>query len=147
MPLVEQELLTLPENLSSSLVFSEVRVTRSLVLCVWFVDRCLFFSPFSFGHCVVCPLVLFLLAIVLSVLLRFTDSNYPFGVFKHFFQNIIHVNLTILTGVWNFLASFNSCLSLSIWFSRLACCILSIDNCSASVWDLLSCSFKCFIIT
>jgi hypothetical protein len=24
---------------------------------------------------------------------------------------------------------------------------LSIDNCSASVWDLLSCSFKCFIIT
>jgi len=28
--------------------------------------------------------VLFLLAIVLSVLLRFTDSNYPFGTFKLF---------------------------------------------------------------
>ena len=39
-------------------------VTRSLVLCVCFVDRCLSF-------------VLFLLAIVLSVL-QYTDSDYPF---------------------------------------------------------------------
>jgi hypothetical protein len=39
---------------------------RSLVLCVCFVD----------------PLFLFLLAIVLSVLLRFMDSDYPFGIFK-----------------------------------------------------------------
>ena len=53
-PLVEQELLSLPEHLSSSSVFSRVRVTRSLVLCVCVVDRCLFFCPFSFGHCVVC---------------------------------------------------------------------------------------------
>ena len=36
-------------------VFSGVRVTRSLILCVCFVDRCLSFCPFSFGHCVVCP--------------------------------------------------------------------------------------------
>ena len=35
-------------------VFSGVRVTRSLVLCVCFVDRCLSFCTFSFGHCVVC---------------------------------------------------------------------------------------------
>ena len=47
-------LLTLPEHLSSPLGFSGVRVTRSLVLCVCFVDRCLFFYTFSFGHCVVC---------------------------------------------------------------------------------------------
>jgi hypothetical protein len=32
--LVEQELLTLPEHLSSPPVFSGVRVTRSLILCV-----------------------------------------------------------------------------------------------------------------
>jgi len=31
---------------------------------------------------VVCPFVLFLLAIVLSVLLRFTNSDYPSGIFK-----------------------------------------------------------------
>jgi hypothetical protein len=35
-------------------VFNEVRVTRSLFLCVCFVDHCLSFCPFSFGHCVVC---------------------------------------------------------------------------------------------
>ena len=35
-PLVEQELLTLPEHLSSPPIFSGVRVTRSLVLCVMF---------------------------------------------------------------------------------------------------------------
>ena len=54
--LVEQ-LLTLPEHLSSPPVVSGVRVTRSLALClcVYFVDRCLFFCPFSFGQCVVCP--------------------------------------------------------------------------------------------
>jgi len=35
---------------------------------------------------VVCLFVLFLLAIVSSVLLRFTDSDYPFGIFKLFFR-------------------------------------------------------------
>jgi hypothetical protein len=45
--LVEQELPTLPELLSSPRVFSGVRVTRTLVLCVCFVDRCLAFCPFS----------------------------------------------------------------------------------------------------
>jgi hypothetical protein len=34
--------------------FSGVRVTRSLILCVCFVDSCLSFCTFSFGHCVVC---------------------------------------------------------------------------------------------
>ena len=38
-------------------VFSGVCVTRSLVLCVCFVDRCLSFCTFSFGHCVVCPTI------------------------------------------------------------------------------------------
>jgi hypothetical protein len=37
-----------------------------------------------FFFIVVCPSVLFLLAIVLSVLLRYTDSDYPFGIFKLF---------------------------------------------------------------
>jgi len=35
-------------------VFSGVRVTRSLALYVCFVDRCLSFCIFTFGHCVVC---------------------------------------------------------------------------------------------
>ena len=59
-PLVEQEQLTFPEHPSSVPVFSGVCVTRSLVLCVCFVNHCLSFF-----------------AIVLSIL-RFMDSYYPF---------------------------------------------------------------------
>ena len=61
----------LSEHLSSPPVLSGVRVTPSLVLYVCFVDRCLCF-------------VLFLLVIVLSVLLRHTDFDYPFSIFKLF---------------------------------------------------------------
>ena len=74
MAIVEQKLPTLPEHMSSSPFLGGVHVTRSLVLCACIVDRCLSF----------CPFVLFLLAIVISVLLRFTDSDYPFGIFKLF---------------------------------------------------------------
>jgi hypothetical protein len=52
-PLVEQKRLTLLEHLSSSPVFSGVRVTLSIVLYVCFIDRCLSFCTFSFGHCAV----------------------------------------------------------------------------------------------
>jgi len=44
----------LKEHLSSPPVFSGVRVTRSLALCLCFVDRCLSFCLFYFDHCVVC---------------------------------------------------------------------------------------------
>jgi hypothetical protein len=37
---VEQELFTLPEHPSPPPIFSGVRVTRFLVLDVYFVDRC-----------------------------------------------------------------------------------------------------------
>ena len=48
---------------------------------------------FSF-MCMFCRslFVLFNLAIVLSVLLRFTDSDYPFGIFKLFLWNILYLN-------------------------------------------------------
>jgi hypothetical protein len=49
-PLVEQELLTLQEHMSSLPVFSGVRATRSLVLYECFVGRCLSFCTLSFGH-------------------------------------------------------------------------------------------------
>jgi hypothetical protein len=39
---------------STGQVFSGVRVTRSFVSCVCFVDRCLSFCIFPFGDCVVC---------------------------------------------------------------------------------------------
>jgi len=50
---------------------------------------------------VICPFVLFLLAIVLSVLLRYTDSDYLFGIFKLFlqpaFSELMHDNHCIVT--------------------------------------------------
>ena len=73
-PLVEQELLSLsgaPEIIPG---FSGVRVTRSLILCVCFGNRCLSFCTF-------------LWAIVLSVLLWYTNSDYPFGI-SNFFLSI-----------------------------------------------------------
>ena len=75
MPLVEKELLSFTEHLSSPAAFSGVRVTRSLVLYV-----CLLI--------VVCPFVLFLLTNVLSLLLQYTDSDYHFDIFKLFLYSI-----------------------------------------------------------
>ena len=49
-------------------LFSEIRVAQSLLFCILFCIPC-------------CPFVYFVLSIVLSVL-RFTDSDYPFGIFK-----------------------------------------------------------------
>ena len=101
----------------SLFVFSGVRVTRSLVLYVCFVDRCLSlvvyvlldlqfymyvlqivvclqwctcYQIFSF-ICMFCRslfvfLCFFFFLIVLSFLLRYTDSDYPFGIFKPFLR-------------------------------------------------------------
>ena len=41
----------------------------------------------------VCPFVLFRLVIVLSVLLRYTDTDYSFGIFKLFLQRTIVGNV------------------------------------------------------
>ena len=77
---MEQELLILPEHLSSPPVFSGVCVTRSLVLYVCFVDRCLSFCAFSFGYCVVCSSSIYgfwLPLWYLQTLLPFICSNIP----------------------------------------------------------------------
>ena len=80
MSYVEQELLTLTENWSSSQFFNGVHVTRSLVLCVCFVDWCFSFCTFSFSYCIVCPSIyIFWLPLWY---LRFTSSDYPVGSFK-----------------------------------------------------------------
>ena len=86
--LVEHEIITLPEHTSSPPVVSGVRVTRSLVLYACFVDRCLLFCGFSFGHCVVC-----------------SSSIYGVCLPLWYFQTLLslnvysHVLITCLTGV------------------------------------------------
>jgi hypothetical protein len=61
--------------------------------CLFFFDIRILITPLvSFGHCVVCSSSIYgfwlplwyLLAIVLSFFLRYTDSDYPFGIFKLF---------------------------------------------------------------
>ena len=88
-PLVEQVLLTLPGDMSSPPGFSGVRVTWSLVVYVCFVYRCLSFSTFFF-----------FLAIVLSVLPRYTDYDYPFGIFKLFGLFHTYINLFEILKPW-----------------------------------------------
>jgi hypothetical protein len=81
-------LLTLPEHNSSPLVLSGARVARSLVLCVCFVDLYLSCGPSP-------------LTIMLSVLLSFTASDYPFGIFKLFLfkiQKCSHLHLRCCYG-------------------------------------------------
>ena len=68
---MEQELSIIPEHMSSPPGFSGVRVTIFSFICMF--CRSLFVL-----------LYFFFLAIVLSVLLRYTDSDYPFGIFKLF---------------------------------------------------------------
>ena len=106
-PLVVLELPTLPEHLSSPPDFSGIPVTRSLVLWVCFVDRCLYFFPF--GHCVVCTsffwplccLYFCLLAIVFSVLLSFghcvvcTSSIYGFWKPLWYLQTLLMTLYTV----------------------------------------------------
>jgi hypothetical protein len=48
--IIHSSTAVLPEHLSSPTVLSGVGVTRSLILCVCLVDRCLSFCTFSFGH-------------------------------------------------------------------------------------------------
>jgi hypothetical protein len=67
---VEQELLTLLQQLSSPPVFSGVHVIRSLVLCVYFVDLCLFLAIVVSCQILITPLVIFNLFLALVKLMR-----------------------------------------------------------------------------
>ena len=70
-PLVEQGLITISEHLCSSPVYGGLLDLWFYVCVLWIV---------------VCPFVPFLLAIVLSVLLRYADSDYHFGIVKLFLE-------------------------------------------------------------
>jgi hypothetical protein len=129
-PLVEQELFRSTKFTPS---FSGIRLNRSLFLCGRFVDCCMSFCTFSFGHCVVCSSSIYgfwlplwyLLAIVLSVLLRFTDSDYPCGIFilfqkRYTSMNISHVHLQVQDNLWNRLMNNKMLGSLfSLWMQSI----------------------------
>jgi hypothetical protein len=83
-------------------------------------------SNSSFGHCVSCPsiyrfwlplwyLQTLLLGIVLSVFLRFTDSDYLFGIFKLFFWPLCCLSFfdlrILITSLVSSNSSFGHCVS------------------------------------
>jgi len=82
--LVEQELLKPPEHLSSPPVFSGVRVSRSLALCVCFVDRCLsfLFWPLCF--------LFFDLRILITPLVFSNSSSYATYYNKRIKRQALH---------------------------------------------------------
>ena len=86
---MEPVLPTLPEHLSSPLVFSGVRVTRSLVLCVCFVDRCLSICTFSFGHCVVCSSSIYIFWLPLWYLQTLPINSYHYINSTHNYTKIV----------------------------------------------------------
>jgi hypothetical protein len=93
------------------------------------------YSIFSF-MCMFCrPLfVLFLLTIVLSVLLQYTDSNYPFGIFKLWSLCCLFFNIQILiTPLVS--SNFGHCVVcsssiyrfwLSLWYLQTLAIVLSV---------------------
>jgi hypothetical protein len=106
--------------------------------CLFFFDlRVLITSLVSFGHCVVCssstygfslPLW-YLSAIVLSVLLRLTDSHYLFGIFRSlcclFFFDL-RILLTSLVSFGHCVVCYSSTygFSLALWY--LSAIVLSV---------------------
>ena len=74
-----------------------------------YFDSCLLITPLvSFGHCVVCSTLIwafwlplwYLLAIGLSVLLRYTDFDYPFGIFKLFLSEWVSEWVILFNVKW-----------------------------------------------
>ena len=83
---MEQELLTLPDHMSSPTILSGVRVTWSLVLYVCFVNRCLSFCTFSFGHCAVC-----------------FSSIYGFGIPLWYVQTVLVISYFYYIPYWQYI--------------------------------------------
>jgi hypothetical protein len=118
--LVEKELLPLSEHLSSSPVY-------------WGPS----YSVFSF-MCMFCrSFVLFHLAIVLSVLLRYTDSDYLFDIFKHFFLPE--------TPSWKCMGLWSTVMGLHV--RHVLCCSKQINEglIGMRVWKYTFCTSNRFI--
>jgi hypothetical protein len=93
---MEQQLLSLPEHLSSPPGFSGVRVTRSLVLFVLFCRSLfglLYFFIWPLFYLLFSDLRILITLLVSSnssVFLLFTVSDYPFAIFKLFCLSSIY---------------------------------------------------------
>ena len=98
--------------LSSPLVFSGVRVTRSLVLCVCLLYRWLSFCPFIFGHCVVCSSSMYGFWLQLSYL----QTLLAYLIATNVYRIMLMVNFIIFTAGYHSNGRFPH----RIWISSAA---------------------------
>ena len=149
--LVDQELLTFPEHLSSPPVLSGVRVTRSLVLCVWIVDRFL-----SFCHCVVCPSIYgfwlprWYLQTLLTTIAPITHYSiftqtvgsacHPFSIFKLFLQTS-HYFILLHLCCFVFTNSYVVCSLLLV-----GCLCFTVFVLFTFIWPLVFCLDALFLL-
>ena len=76
-------------------------------------------------------LYLFLLTIVLSVLLRYTDSDYPFGVFKLFLGSTVSISIN----------AYRSIIPRNAWCWMLKETIARSHIWYPSVWTISTCQY------
>jgi hypothetical protein len=111
---------------------------KTIVLyCLFFIDLLILIAPLvSFGHCIVCSSLIYLfglslwylLAIVLSVLRRFTDSDCPFGIFWPLYC-VFFVDLLILITPLVSFEHWIVCSSSTYWFWLPLWYLLTIEFC------------------
>jgi len=129
------------------------------MLSFWFYS---IFGFMSILWIVVCPFVLFLLAIVLSVLLRYSDSDYPFDIFKLFLAFSIVSLLSLYFPhkvlfywprcVYKTLSLHRYCsliyvIHCSHWWYFLHGCWIVLSLCMLLYCAWLSCLYCCCIIS
>lgn len=86
-PLVEHAMLTLPDNLGSSPVFSALHVAQPLVAVQCFVDHCCLCCPSSFCHYIFCPSQTYGFWLPLWCLQAFLDNV---GIWLHLYLIYYH---------------------------------------------------------
>ena len=85
-----ENILNIPFSIVRNLLFQSSNsktVCHRLLFCVARLKYFRRLSPLTSN--ILFLFVIFLLVIVLSVLLRFTDSDYPFGIFKLFLNIVV----------------------------------------------------------
>jgi len=124
-PLVEQELLTLPEHLRSPPVFSGVRVAWSFVFCVVFSRS--MFVLISFFFCPLCCLSFSDLRILINLI----------GIFKLFFQMMLYTRYAVFNRCYNGHAIVQVCISLSDMIKWVCCPLKTFltNICTMIIWS------------
>ena len=82
--------------------FSGIRVTRSLVLCVCFVNSCLSFCSFYFGHCVV---FFFDLLILITPLVSSNSSFFSLFIIYIYYWKLVY-SFVFLLEIFFYLVKF-----------------------------------------